>query len=406
MVEPGKEATMHCARIMIAPLLAVAALIAPAVASAQLVVGVEVSLPPPPLPVYDQPPIPAAGYIWTPGYWEYGPDGYYWVPGTWVEPPQVGLLWTPGYWGYERDVYVLHAGYWGPQIGFYGGINYGFGYVGVGYEGGYWNNGVFAYNRTVNNFGSTQITNVYNKTVINNTTVTNVSFNGGNGGTTATPTAQELTAANERHTAATAMQTQHVQAASTNHALLASVNHGSPTIAATARPAQMTGHGVVGARDVKGATTPPAAGGATAAPTHGQGHARPAGQTPPRAAATGATTPPTAGGAAAAPAHRQEHARPAGQTPPRAAATGATTPNAKRTPAGAGGARPSQANVAATPRAPAGTAAHPTGAGTPRPAGATANVTRIGGAAARPANRPAPHPQPARNPGTQKDRHD
>ena len=26
-----------------------------------------------------------------------------------------------------------NAGYWGPHVGFYGGINYGYGYGGVGY---------------------------------------------------------------------------------------------------------------------------------------------------------------------------------------------------------------------------------------------------------------------------------
>ena len=107
--------------------------------------------PPPELPVYEQPSIPAPGYLWTPGYWASGPNGYFWVPGTWVQPPAVGVLWTPGYWGWRDGIYVWNAGYWGPHIGFYGGVNYGFGYVGVGYEGGHWENGVFAYNRTVSN---------------------------------------------------------------------------------------------------------------------------------------------------------------------------------------------------------------------------------------------------------------
>ena len=47
---------------------------------------------PPELPVYEQPAIPEAGYMWSPGYWAYDPDdGYFWVPGTWVLPPAVGL---------------------------------------------------------------------------------------------------------------------------------------------------------------------------------------------------------------------------------------------------------------------------------------------------------------------------
>jgi len=92
---------------------------------------------------------------WTPGYWTYGDAGYFWVPGVWVQPPSVRLLWTPGYWGCAGGVYGWHGGYWGPHIGFYGGVNYGFGY------GGEWRGGVFAYNGAVANFGSVHVTNVY-----------------------------------------------------------------------------------------------------------------------------------------------------------------------------------------------------------------------------------------------------
>ncbi len=90
-------------------------------------VFISVAIAPPVLPVYVQPACPGDGYIWTPGYWAYGPAGYFWVPGTWVVAPEPGLLWTPGYWGWGGGVYVWHAGYWGPHIGFYGGVNYGYG---------------------------------------------------------------------------------------------------------------------------------------------------------------------------------------------------------------------------------------------------------------------------------------
>src|SRR5208282_2159074 len=133
-------------------------------------------------------------------------------------------------------------------VGFYGGVNYGFGYGGVGYEGGYWNNGAFYYNRSVNNVNVTNIHNVYNKTVINGTRVNHVSYNGGAGGINVRPTQAEETAAHEQHRSPTAMQTQHVHAASSNHALLASVNHGRPAIAATPKPSAFSGHGVVAAR--------------------------------------------------------------------------------------------------------------------------------------------------------------
>ena len=148
-------------------------------------IGITITIAPPMLPVYEQPVIPGAGYIWTPGYWAWSPEegGYYWVPGTWVLAPQVGVLWTPGYWGWGGNEFVWNPGYWGPHIGFYGGVNYGYGYTGNGYEGGHWNNGAFFYNRSVNNITNvTNITNVYNRTVVNNITVNNVSYNGGNGG--------------------------------------------------------------------------------------------------------------------------------------------------------------------------------------------------------------------------------
>ena len=162
-------------------------------------VGVAISIAPPVLPVYTQPICPGDGYIWTPGYWAYGDvDGYYWVPGTWVLPPQVGFLWTPGYWGWGGGGYFWHAGFWGPHVGFYGGINYGFGYGGFGYEGGYWHGGHFFYNRSVNNINVTNIHNVYNKTVINNRETNRVSFNGGRGGINARPSAAEMAANRDR----------------------------------------------------------------------------------------------------------------------------------------------------------------------------------------------------------------
>jgi len=219
-----------------------------AAAKAQVGIGVSVRIGPPALPVYEQPACPGEGYIWTPGYWAWGPDGYFWVPGTWVISPRVGFLWTPGYWGWGGGLYAWHAGYWGPHIGFYGGINYGFGYVGVGYAGGYWRGGAFVYNRAVTNVNVTVVHNTYNQTVVNNNvTVNRVSYNGGAGGIAARPTPAEETAAREQHIAPTGLQTQHEHAAASNRALLASANHGRPPIAATAKPGEFSGRGVVAA---------------------------------------------------------------------------------------------------------------------------------------------------------------
>jgi hypothetical protein len=217
-------------------------------AFAQLIVAISVDVAPPPLPVYVQPLIPAPGYLWVPGYWAWDDDvGYYWVPGTWLLPPEPELLWTPGYWGWDDGYYVFHQGYWGPHIGFYGGVVYGFGYDGVGYEGGYWRNGAFFYNRTVNNISNVSITNVYSKTVIINNK-TNVSFNGGAGGTTVKPTPEQLAIAQEHHVGATADQTRHAHEAAKDPALSLANNHGHPTVAATMRAAQFKGPGVIAAQ--------------------------------------------------------------------------------------------------------------------------------------------------------------
>ena len=118
-------------------------------------------------------------------------------------------------------------GYWGPHVGFYGGINYGFGYFGDGFEGGRWDDGHFFYNRAVINVNVTEIHNVYNTTVINNN-VNHVSYNGGNGGINERPRPEEEAAARERHIAPVADQTRHMQAARSNPQQRASANMGRP----------------------------------------------------------------------------------------------------------------------------------------------------------------------------------
>lgn len=217
--------------------LLVAAALALVPAASFAGVFLSVTIAPPVLPVYTQPVCPAPGFLWNPGYWAYGEAGYYWVPGVWVRPPQVGLLWTPGYWGWGGGVYLFHPGYWGPHVGFYGGVNYGFGYGGVGFGGGRWVGGNFAYNAAVVNVNRTVIHNTYvDRTVINNTTINNrTSFNGGNGGIQARPNAQEAAYTRENHIPPTAEQQSHVQNASTNRANFASVNGGRPQYAAQPR---------------------------------------------------------------------------------------------------------------------------------------------------------------------------
>ena len=202
-------------------------------------VFISVNFAPPVLPVYEQPAIPADGYLWTPGYWAYdNQDGYYWVAGMWVQAPYAGALWTPGYWGWSNGAYVFNEGYWSDHIGYYGGINYGYGYCGVGYQGGYWNRGGFVYNVAVNRIENVRITHIYNRTVINNITINRYSFNGP-GGVTRRATAEELAVTRERHVEAVDAQIRQRSIAIHNEALRASANRDTRSIETTARAVEV-----------------------------------------------------------------------------------------------------------------------------------------------------------------------
>jgi WXXGXW repeat (2 copies) len=196
-------------------------------------IGVSVRIAPPELPVYEQPMCPGDGYIWTPGYWGWANDDYYWAPGTWVMPPEVGDLWTPGYWSWGGGGFLFNEGYWGSSVGFYGGIDYGFGYFGNGYEGGRWENGHFFYNTSLNRVDSNVVHDVYNTRV--DERVNRVSFNGGSGGVNARPTAQEEETARGSHVPAVAAQTQHAWSARNAPQQRFAANHGAPPVTATAR---------------------------------------------------------------------------------------------------------------------------------------------------------------------------
>jgi hypothetical protein len=198
---------------------------------------------PPALPVYEQPICPGDGYLWTPGYWAYDDSvsDYYWVDGAWVMAPEEGFLWTPGYWGWRDGGFFFNDGYWGPEVGFYGGINYGFGYFGEGYGGGRWDGGHFFYNRSVNNVDITRNRNVYN-TTIENRNDNRVSFNGGPGGISVRATSQQEAVISQRHLPPVAAQAEHRQAARANPELRATVNHGKPSAGTTTLPVGYNDH--------------------------------------------------------------------------------------------------------------------------------------------------------------------
>jgi hypothetical protein len=207
-------------------------------------VSVSVNIGPPALPYYPQPEIPGPGYLWTPGYWAYGPEGYFWVPGTWVLPPGPGMLWTPGFWAFDTGVYRWHAGYWGPHVGYYGGVNYGYGYTGHGYKGGYWHGRDFYYNRSVNNVNVTNIHNTYVKEVVNDPAGERPSFSG-KGGAVAHATSAEQGYEREQHSAPTNEQVQHRTTAHGRPGQRFTPQNNKPEVAATRRPGDFSDNDAV-----------------------------------------------------------------------------------------------------------------------------------------------------------------
>ena len=201
---------------------------------------ISVNIAPPILPVYEQPPCPEPGWMWTPGYWAYVPDGYYWVSGAWVPAPYEGALWTPPYWGWSGGLYIFHPGYWGRHVGYYGGINYGYGYMGVGFVGGYWHGRDFLYNTAVVRVNNVHIRNVYvDRTIVERNTIRNerhISYNGGRDGIRYQPRREEREAMRERHMGETPMQMHHMEAARSDRNFYARNNGGRPQVVAAERP--------------------------------------------------------------------------------------------------------------------------------------------------------------------------
>ena len=194
--------------------------------------------PPPPLFDYDQPTAPGPYFFWCPGYWAHSSRGFFWVPGQWARAPFYGALWTPPYWSWSGSRSLFHHGYWAHHIGFYGGINYGFGYIGTGYFGGYWRGRDFYYNLAVTSADTTTIPTVYTHAVTYNGisysahSTGYTSYNGGPGGLSVLPTPAERAVARGPHMRETAPQETLSRAFAHNPEAAYSQNQGHPARAA------------------------------------------------------------------------------------------------------------------------------------------------------------------------------
>jgi len=271
-----------------ARLLLLALLISVVPASSFAGIFISVGFAPPVLPVYVQPVCPSPDLMWMPGYWHYGPDGYFWVPGAWVPAPYSGALWTPGYWGFRGGQYIFNEGYWGAHIGFYGGVNYGFGYGGIGFAGGEWRGGHFAYNTAVINVNVNVIHSTYvDHAVVERGTVAgagHTAYSGGPGGVKHEPTPEETAASHEQHMPPTKFQQQHVETAKADKTAYAKNNGGHPTHTAAEKPLAEEKHAPPAAKTGNTSKTE------TKTPSKGTVNPNPKteGKTPPK---TGSTAP-------------------------------------------------------------------------------------------------------------------
>jgi hypothetical protein len=343
----------------------------PTTAHAQFSLGLDIRIgyAPPPMPVYEQPPLPGPDYIWVPGHWAWSDDDddYFWAPGYWELPPEPGLLWTPAWWGWDNGAFRFHGGYWGHEVGWYGGIDYGYGYHGHGWEGGRWENGHLAYNRAAVNITNVRVTNVYyQQTSVTNHNGPRTSYAGGNGGVHAQPTPQELRATQAPHIAPTPAQQQRVQQAAANPRNVAS------RVTPGWQPPAVHRVGADGT-PLPRAAAPGRGGATTGAPSQYQ---RPPagmapGQNPARPATPYAATPRTYPGQPATPARpaMPNQAAPGGYRPAPAPAYN-QAPRPVPAPAYNQAARPVPApGYAQPPRpAPAPNAYHPAPPAAPRPA--------------------------------------
>jgi hypothetical protein len=155
------------------------------------------------------------------------------VPGTWVLPPNTGDLWTPGYWAFENTGFRWHIGYWGRTVGYYGGLNYGYGYSGRGYQGGRWNQGHYRrdFHESARRPGNSQ-----------------VSFIGGQGGWPSRPPNPDLHPRPNEHSAPSDAQMMHEYAAVTRPTQRATGSRERPLVAATPRPSAFEAAGAEHAR--------------------------------------------------------------------------------------------------------------------------------------------------------------
>jgi hypothetical protein len=69
------------------------------------------SVMPPPAPRVEIAPPARDGFVWSPGYWDWGGHSYYWIPGSWVVQRR-GAHYVPNQWEQVGSQWHFLRGHW------------------------------------------------------------------------------------------------------------------------------------------------------------------------------------------------------------------------------------------------------------------------------------------------------
>lgn len=82
----------------------------PMSASAHTAMSIDVRIAPP-VPRVEVVPAPRAGYLWSPGYWQWHSHQHVWIAGHWLRERR-GYHWVPEHWEAKGAAWRFHRGYW------------------------------------------------------------------------------------------------------------------------------------------------------------------------------------------------------------------------------------------------------------------------------------------------------
>lgn len=94
--------------LLLGMLMAAGAIAAPSIASAGIMIDIDVA--PPPIRVETMPP-PRVGYVWAPGDWEWRGHAHVWVAGRYIVERR-GYRWVPDHWEQRGPHWHHERGHW------------------------------------------------------------------------------------------------------------------------------------------------------------------------------------------------------------------------------------------------------------------------------------------------------